>query len=91
MSCEHTTFSLMLVNMPRGKRLRSQTKEVVVNIYDYFEELGRCKQTEGSLKKPLMPQNFHVPASRGYGRRNLAQLELPFQLQQRDTESPDAS
>ena len=51
MSCEHTTFSLVFVNMPTGKRLRSQTKEVVVNVYEYFEELGRRKRTEGSLKQ----------------------------------------
>ena len=51
MLCEHTTFSLVFVNMPTGKRLRAQTKGVVVNVYEYFEELGRCKQTEGSLKR----------------------------------------
>ena len=50
MSCEHTTFSLMFVNMLTGKRLRAQTKEVVVDVYEYFEELGRCKRTKGSLK-----------------------------------------
>ena len=27
------------------------TKEVVVNVYDYFKELGMRKQTEGSLKR----------------------------------------
>ena len=48
MSYEHTTFSLM---MPAGRRLRSQTKEVVVNVYDYFEELDRRKRTEESLKQ----------------------------------------
>ena len=48
MSYEHTTFSLM---MPTGKRLRSQTKEVVVNVYDYFDELDRSKWTEESLKQ----------------------------------------
>ena len=36
--------------MPAG-RLRAQIKEVVVNVYEYFEELGRRKQTEGSLKR----------------------------------------
>ena len=51
MTCEHTTFFLVLVNMPSGKRLRSQTEEVAVNVYEYFEELGRRKQTEGSLKQ----------------------------------------
>ena len=61
----------MFVNVPTGKRLRAQTKEVVVNVYEYFEELGRRKRTEG-INEPLMLQNFHVPASRGYGRRDLA-------------------
>ena len=51
MSCEHTPFSLVFVNMPTGKRLRAQTKEVVANVYEYFEELGRRKRTEGSLKR----------------------------------------
>ena len=36
--------------MPTGKSVRAQTKEVVVNVYEYFEELGRRKRTEGSLK-----------------------------------------
>ena len=40
MSCEHTTFSLVFMNMPTGKRLRTQTKEVVVNVYEYFEEVN---------------------------------------------------
>ena len=48
MSYEHTMFSLM---MPAGKRLRSQTKEVVVNLYDYFQEPDKRKRTEGSLKQ----------------------------------------
>ena len=51
MSCEHTTFSLVFVNMPTGKTLRVQTKEVVVNVYEYFEAFGRRKWTEGSLKR----------------------------------------
>ena len=51
MSCEQTMFSLVLVKMPTGKRLKSQTKEVVANMYDYFEELSRCKRTQGPLKR----------------------------------------
>ena len=35
MSCEHTMFYLMLMKIPTRKRLRSQTKEVVPNVYDY--------------------------------------------------------
>ena len=51
MSCEHTMFSLVFVSMPTGRRLRAQRKEDVVNVYEYFEKLGRCKRTEGSLKR----------------------------------------
>ena len=51
MSCEQTTFSLVLVKMPTGKRLKSQTKEVVANVYDYFEQLSRYKRTQGPLKR----------------------------------------
>ena len=45
------TFSLVLVKMLTGKRLKSQTKEVVPNINDYFEELNRYKQTQRPLKQ----------------------------------------
>ena len=41
----------MLVKMQRGKRLRSQTKEVVANVYDYFEEASRGQGTLGPLKR----------------------------------------
>ena len=41
--------------MPTGKRLRAQTKEVVANVYEYFKQLGRRKQTEGSLKRTSDP------------------------------------
>ena len=51
MSCEQTTFSLVFVKMPTGKRLKSQTKEVVANVYDYFEQLSRYKRTQGALKR----------------------------------------
>ena len=37
--------------MPRGNRLGSQTNEVVANVYDYFEELNRCKWIQRSLKQ----------------------------------------
>ena len=42
------------------------------------------------LKELLMPQEFRVPASRGYGKRKLTLVELLFQLQQRGTDTPDA-
>ena len=51
MSCEQTTFSLVLVKMKKGRRLRSQTKEVVANAYDYFEDRNRCQRTQGPLKR----------------------------------------
>ena len=41
------------------------------------------------LNEPLMSQEFYLPASRGYKERNLMQVELLFQLQQRDTDTPD--
>ena len=51
MSCEQTTLFLVLVKMQRGKRVRTQTKEVVANVYDYFEEASRCQRTQGPLKR----------------------------------------
>ena len=33
------------------KRLRSQTKEVVANVYDNLEELHRRQRTKGPLKR----------------------------------------
>ena len=35
----------------KGKRLRSQTKEVVANVYDYFEQVSRRQRTQGPLKR----------------------------------------
>ena len=37
--------------MQRGKRLRSQTKQVCANVYDYFEEASRRQRTQGPLKR----------------------------------------
>ena len=54
MSCKQTTFSHVFsrsCEMQRGKRLRSQTKEVVSNVYDYFEEASRRQRTQGALKR----------------------------------------
>ena len=51
MSCKQTTLSFALVKMQRGKRLRSQTKKVVANVYDYFEEASRHQGTQGPLKR----------------------------------------
>ena len=47
----HANRPCLLVKMPTGKRLKSQRKEVVANVYDYFEELSRCKWTQGPLKR----------------------------------------
>ena len=41
----------MLMKMQREKRPRSQTREVVVNVYDYFEKLNRHQWTQGPLKQ----------------------------------------
>ena len=35
----------------KGKRVRSQTKQVVANVYEYFEEIHKCQRNQGSLKK----------------------------------------
>ena len=51
MSCKQTTLSFVLVKMQRSKRLRSQTKEVVANVYDYFKEASRHQGTQGPLKR----------------------------------------
>ena len=41
---------LVFVKIQRGKRLRSRTKEVVANVYDYF---NRHQQTQGPLKRTV--------------------------------------
>ena len=49
MSCEQTTFSFVVVKMQR-EETQSQTKEVVANVYGYFEEVSRRQRTHGPLK-----------------------------------------
>ena len=77
MSCEHTTFSLVFVK--REKRLKLQTTKQ--------RRLFRMSRTIPSnstgvnglkdlLNEHLMPQEFHVPASRGYGMIKLTLAEL---------------
>ena len=44
----------------KAKRLRLQTKEVVANFYDYFEELHRHQCIQGPLKRTA---DATVPAS----------------------------
>ena len=61
-------FSLMLVKMPRGKRVKLQTKEAVPNVYVYFEELNGRRGTKILLNELLMSQSFmcrHQQASEG--------------------------
>ena len=49
----------------KGNETEITNKGGFGNVYDYFEELSRHKHTQGSLKQPLMPQDFHVLTSRG--------------------------
>ena len=35
-----------------------------MNVYDYFKELNRRKRTKDLLNEHLMPQEFHVSASK---------------------------
>ena len=57
MSCEHTRFSLVLWKMQREKRQRLQTKEVVVNLYDYSRKTAGVNGLKDLLNEPLMPQD----------------------------------
>ena len=50
MSCEHTTFSLVFVEIIKGKRLRSQTMEVVANVLTILRNSADVNKTQGSLK-----------------------------------------
>ena len=55
----------------QGKRLRSQTKEIVANVCDYFEEVSRRQQTLGPLKRTFDATGVSHTSiksdSRGYG------------------------
>ena len=82
MSCKQTTLSFVLVKMQRGKRLRSQTKEVVANVYDYLEEASRRQGTQGPLKRTFDATGVHIPPSRDYEKRKLTLVEVRFLLQQ---------
>ena len=50
MRTDHVFFPRVLEDT-KAKRLRSQTKEVVANVYDHFEELHRRQCTQGPLKR----------------------------------------
>ena len=45
--------------------IKTQTEEVFAHGYDYLKEDNKCKYTQGLL----MPQDIHVPALIGYGKR----------------------
>ena len=63
----------------KGKRLKSQTKEVVANVYDYFEEVSRRQRTQAPFKRTFDMKGVSCASiksgSRGYGN---AFLVLPF-------------
>ena len=44
----------------------------------------------GMINKLLMPQEFYVPALKGYEKTNLTLVDLFFQLQKRNTDTLDA-
>ena len=93
MSCEQSTLFLVFVKMQRGKRLRSQTKEVVANVYDYFEEASRRQRTQGPLKRTCDGTGVSrtsIKRLRKEKARKLTLVELRFLHQQRDIEFPDA-
>ena len=37
--------------MPRGKRYRSQSKGVVINVFDYFEKLGKKGGSKSAIER----------------------------------------
>ena len=52
MSCEQTTFFHVFVKIQGEEtEVTNKAKEVVANVYDYFEELHRCQRTQGPLKE----------------------------------------
>ena len=50
--------------MPRGKRVRSQIKEVVANVYGYFKELNWNELSQGSIKQTCDTTGVYVPTSK---------------------------
>ena len=69
---------LVFVKIQRGKRLRSQTKEVVGNVY--FKELNRHQQTQGPLKRAADATGDSCASIKRLWKRKLTLLELLFQL-----------
>ena len=52
-SCEQTTFSLVFVKMPKRKRLRSHTKEVIASLYDYLKNSTGVNGLKSSETTPV--------------------------------------
>ena len=71
MSCKQTTFSLVFVKTPMGKRLKSQAKKVVAKSTGVIG-------LKVLLNEQLMPQEFQAPVSRGYGKRKLTLVGSSF-------------
>ena len=51
MRTDHVFSGAREMKMTRGKRLKSQTKEVVGNVYYCFEELNSRQRTQGPIKR----------------------------------------
>ena len=84
------TFSLVLVKMLTGKRLKSQTKEVVPNVNDYFEELNRYKWTQRPLKQTADSTGVSHTSIKRLRKEKVDTGGAAFSTQQRGTESLDS-
>ena len=69
--------------MQKKKRLRSKTKEVVVNIYDYFKELSRHKSMEWTSDAT----GISCTTINRLWKEKVDIGDTAFQLQQRNTDS----
>ena len=43
----------MATKIGRGVRLKSQTKTVILNVYEYFKAMQRKSKTKGAFQKTL--------------------------------------
>ena len=84
-SCEQTTFSLVLVKMQRGRDWGHKQRRLLWMSMTILRNSTGINGLYDLLNEPLMPQEFHVPASRGYGKRKLTLVEMIFQLQLKQT------
>ena len=78
MSCKQTMFSLVLVRMQRGKRTRSQTKKVVANVYDNFDQLNRHQWTQEPLKRNTDATEVSRDSIKRLQKRKLTLVKLLF-------------